>query len=155
MKFSTREDIEAPMAYVFDKVSDFEAFEKRALRQGADVQRLKGDAIGVGTAWDVVFQFRGRTRKLCPVLTQMDAPNGYLIETTSDGMTIVSDVTLIALSPTRTRIAVAIELRARTLTARLLLQSMKLVKSKLTNRFKSRVLDLSEDIEDGYRKAQV
>lgn len=153
MKFSTREDIEAPMAYVFDKVSDFEAFEKRALRQGADVQRVQGGAIAVGTAWEVAFKFRGRTRKMHPVLTKMDAPNSYLLETTSDGMTIVSDVTLIALSPTRTRIAVGIDLRARSLTARLLLQSMKLAKSRLTKRFKSRVLDFADDIEDGYRKA--
>ncbi len=152
MKFSTREDIEAPIAFVFERISDFDTFEKRALRQGADVQRTDEGAFDVGAIWDVAFPFRGRTRKMQIKLTQIDPPNGYHFETESDGMTATSDVTLVSLSPTRTRIAVGIDLRARTLTARLLIQSMKLAKTKLSNRFKARVLDYAEDIEDAFRK---
>lgn len=152
MKFSTQEDIEAPIAYVFDRLSDFDAFEKRAMRQGADVRRLQDGVPQVGTAWDVAFQFRGRTRDMRVQLTQIDPPHAYHFETESDGMTAISDVTLVSLSPSRTRIAVGIDLRARTLTARLLLQSMKLAKAKLSKRFKVRVLDYAEDIEDVYRK---
>ena len=77
MKFSTREDIEAPIAYVFD---------------------------------------------------------------------------LIALSQSRTRVMVTITVKAKTLTSRLLVQSLKLAKTKLTKRFKARVLDYAEDIEDRYRR---
>lgn len=152
MKFSTREDIEAPIAYVFDRVSDFDAFEKRAKRQGADVHRLQDGAPKVGMAWDVAFPFRGRTREMRVTLTHIEPPQAYHFETNSDGMTATSDVTLVSLSPSRTRIAVGIDLRARTLTSRLLLQSMKLAKAKLTKRFKVRVLDYAEDIEDAYRK---
>jgi carbon monoxide dehydrogenase subunit G len=154
MKFSTREDIEAPIAHVFDQISDFDAFERRALRQGANVKRMSDGPAVVGTSWEVAFKFRGRTRQVQPTLTQIEHPNGYQIETVSDGMTAKSEVTLVALSPSRTRISVAIDLRAQTLTARLLIQSMKLAKAKLTKRFKVRVLDLAEDIEDGYRKGK-
>ncbi len=153
MKFSTREDIEAPMTHVFAAVSDFAGFERRALRQGADVKRLDDGPVAVGSAWDIAFQFRGRDRRMKATVASLDAPNAYRIETLSDGMTVTTDVELVALSRSRTRVAVAFDLRARSLTARLLLQSMKLVKSKLTKRFKARVLEYAEDIEDDYRKS--
>jgi len=37
MKFAAREDIEAPIEYVFSQISDFPALERSALRRGADV----------------------------------------------------------------------------------------------------------------------
>jgi hypothetical protein len=151
MKFSTREDIEAPIEHVFVQISDFAAFERRAMRQGADVKRMQDGDVAVGTSWEVAFSFRGRTRQVRPRLTRLEHPSGYWIETDSDGMTTALDVTLVPLSPSRTRILVAIELRARSLTSRLLLQSMKLAKGKLTKRFKARVLGFAEDVEDEYR----
>ena len=61
MKLSTREDIEAPIAYVFQRVSDFERFERRAMRQGADVSRRAEGLVEIGMIWDIAFEFRGRS----------------------------------------------------------------------------------------------
>jgi len=52
MKFSTREDVEAPVDYVFGQISDFGAFERQALRRGADVRRLDSGPFVTGSAWD-------------------------------------------------------------------------------------------------------
>ncbi|MFQ1699329.1 SRPBCC family protein [Loktanella agnita] len=153
MKFSTREDIEAPIAYVFEAASDIANFERRALRHGADVKRQDDGALQVGSAWDIAFQFRGRDRRMVATVTDFDPPNSYRVETVSDGMIVTAQVELVALAPGRTRLSVAFDLRAKSLAARLLLQSMKLVKGKLTKRFKARVLEFAEDIEDGYRKS--
>ena len=152
MKFSTREDIEAPAEFVFDRVTDFDAYERRALRQGADVARRTDGPIGVGSIWDVVFTFRGRERRVAAEITTLDRPTAMVIHSASDGLDVQTEVDLIALSQTRTRVMVSIELKAKTLTARLLLQSMKLAKTKLTKRFKARVLDYAEDIEDRFRR---
>ncbi|WP_342078412.1 SRPBCC family protein [Yoonia sp. SS1-5] len=152
MKFSTREDIEAPIEHVFERVSDFASFERRALRHGADIVRLDDGAYQVGSGWDVSFTFRGRERRMHGELTEIDPPNMYQVYTSSDGMNITTEVQLVALSRGRTRVAVSMDLRAKSLTARLLLQSMKLAKTKLTKRFKARVLEFAEDIEDAYRK---
>jgi hypothetical protein len=152
MKFSTREDIEAPIDYVFAQVSDFAAFERRAMRQGAEVARRDGGAIVQGAVWDIGFQFRGRDRKVAATLTQLDGPNAMSINSASDGLNAATEVELVALSQSRTRVLVSFDLRAKTLTARLLLQSLKLAKTKMTKRFNARVLDFAEDIEDRYRR---
>lgn len=152
MKFSTREDIEAPIDYVFDRVTDFAAFERRALRQGAEVNRRDDGEIGVGTVWDVAFKFRGRDRKVAAKLVVLDRPNAMQIESASDGLDAITIVELVALSQARTRVLVSLDLKAKTLTARLLLQSLKLAKTKISKRFKARVLDYAEDIEDRYRR---
>ncbi|MEJ8561372.1 SRPBCC family protein [Yoonia sp. GPGPB17] len=152
MKFSTREDIEAPISYVYGRVTDFANFERRAMRQGIDVScRTTGDAA-MGTVWDISFEFRGRLRKVAAELTRLEPEQAVEIESQSDGLTAITQVELVALSATRTRVLVSFDMRAKTLTARLLLQSLKLAKTKMTKRFKARVLEYSETVEDDYRR---
>lgn len=152
MKFSTREDIEAPIDHVFAEVSNFAKFERRALRLGAQVERVGEMDIAPGAAWAIKFKLRGRERKVNASLTAFEPPETYQINAVSDGLNIETIVDLVALSPHRTRLIVAIDLRPRSLTARVFLQSMKLAKGKLTKRFKARVLEYAEDIADDYRK---
>jgi len=153
MKFSTREDIEAPIDHVFAQVSDFDGFARRALRHGAQVTRVDSDPVAIGATWDMAFKFRGRERKMQAILTQLDPPHQYLLVTASDGLTVDTVVELVALSRGRTRVSVSMDIHAKTLTSRLLLQSIKLAKGRLVKRFKARVLEYAEDIEDAYRKS--
>lgn len=152
MKLSTREDIEAPIGYVYKRVSDFAAFERRALRQGVEVSCRSDGTPQVGTKWDIAFSFRGRARKVIAELIKLDAEQAIEIESQSDGLTALTQVDLVALSATRTRVMVAFDMRAKTLTARLLLQSLKIAKTKMTKRFKARVLEYAETVEDDYRR---
>lgn len=152
MKFSTREDIEAPIDFVYGQVSDFAGFERRALRHGVSVTASNHDHFDVDASWNIAFPFRGRERRMKATLVALEQPNGYRVDTESDGLTVVTTVDLVALSRGRTRLAVALDLRARSLTSRLLLQSMKLAKTKLTKRFKVKVLEFAEDIEDDFRR---
>ncbi len=152
MKLSTREDIEAPISYVYGRISDFAHFERRAMRQGIEVsRRAEGDAR-VGTIWDIAFAFRGRPRKVQAELTKLDPDQAVEVDSQSDGLTAKTQIELIALSATRTRVLVSFDMRAKTMTARLLLQSLKLAKAKITKRFKARVLDYAENVEDDYRR---
>lgn len=154
MKLSTREDIEAPIGYVYHRVSDFESFERRALRQGIDVSCRSEGAARVGTIWDIAFEFRGRQRNVEAELNKLELEQAIEIESQSDGLVAVTQIDLVALSATRTRVLVSFDMKAKTLTARLLLQSLKLAKTKLTKRFKARVLDYAENVEDDYRRGQ-
>ena len=152
MKFSAREDIEAPIDQVYARVTDFATFERQMLRRGAEVRRVDaGQPARVGSAWDVAFTFRGRDRRLRATVTRMDAPTDVVVAIAANGMDGVTTVELVALSPRRTRLAVTIDLSARSLSARLLLQSLKLAKSNLSNRFKKRVSDFAAGIAPSTR----
>ena len=149
MKFSTREDISAPIDQVFQALCDFEAFERLAMRRGAELRRT--DTMtrpGVGMQWHVTYSMRGRERTFDLELTGFDAPNQMIFDAKSSGIDARFTVDLLALSQSRTRMAVALEMSPLNLPARLLVQSLKLAKSTLSKRFKDRVADYARGLED-------
>ncbi len=153
MKFTTHKDIDAPIDYVFQKVANFDGYERQALRRGAQVGRVDGmGPVRVGSAWDVAFTFRGKNRNLRATVTTIAAPESLEIDTVATGLNSVTKVDLIALSPKTTRVAVSVTMTAKSLSARLLLQSLKLAKGNLNKRFAGRVDDQVGGIEADYRR---
>ncbi len=149
MKFVSKEDIEAPIAEVFSVLSEFESFERSAIRRGVEVQRM-GDvtAPASGLAWDVQFSFRGKTRDIHLVLSDYQPVTGLRLSADGGGIEGGIEVELLALSPRRTRMVVTLELKPRTLSGRLLVQSLKLAKAKLTKRYKLRVAEFAKLTEE-------
>ncbi len=153
MKFSTREDIEAPLEYVFSQVSDFAGLERSALRRGADVQRVDQLSVpGPGMIWDTAFDLRGKRRNARLELIQYDPPNGMRFSSGSAAMNGDLVLELVALSRGRTRLSLEAELLPQNLSARLLVQSLKLAKSNLTKRYEMRIATYARDLEDRYRR---
>ncbi|MBQ2262600.1 MAG: SRPBCC family protein [Loktanella sp.] len=153
MKLSTREDIAAPIGHVFAQASDFDTFERRAIREGAQVTRHHDGPVMIGTAWDIAVPVRGRIRQFTSTLTAYHAPDSYTITAMGDGLVCIAQLDLVALSPRQTRAIMKIDITARNLTARLLLQSLKLVKTRLSDRLKSRMHNYASVIADSYRTA--
>lgn len=155
MKFSATEDIAAPIGFVYAQLTDFHAFERSALRRGAEVQRIdNGPTPGIGMAWDIAFKLRGKMRELKMEVTSLDAPNGMVLSSRSPAMGGDVVVDLVALSRARTRLNLDIELRPKNLSSRLLVQSFRLARSNLTNRYHQRVAGFAREMEDRYsRKA--
>ncbi len=152
MEFTARDDIEAPIDFVFDQVTDFKTFERSIMRRGGDVERLTaGDDAAVGTKWNVKFRMRGKEREVQAEVTQADRPNGITIEVTSDNADGTMVVELVALSRARTRIIVTADALAKTIPAKLLFQSVRFAKAKAANRFKGLVTNFAEDVDAKYR----
>ena len=150
MKISSREDVEAPIDHVFSVVSDFSKFKDHMQRRGVEiVEDATGPEAGVGHRWSAKFTWRGRARELDAELTELKPGQGYTILSHSSGVNCTTVVDLVALSKTRTRILVSLDLRPTTLSSRLLVQSLKLAKGKLTSRLKQRMEVLSHRIEGG------
>lgn len=155
MKFSTRHDIAAPIGFVFVCATDFAGFERQALRRGIDIGRSDA-ARGVvaGMRWKAQFAYRGKTRKLAGELTRLDEPNSFLIQSVSGGVESDLDVEFLPLSRQRTRVRVALNLAPKTLSARLLVQSLKFSKNSLDARFARRVGQFAVDIEAQFGQRQ-
>ncbi len=153
MKFSTNEDIEAPVDAVFEMLCDFESFERSAMRRGAEVQRTdRLAAPGTGMTWQAAFDLRGKQRGMELEVVTFDRPNEIVLESTSPGMLGTTSFELIALSRSRTRVKVELEVKPLNLSSRLLVQSLKLAKNSLGKKFKLRVAEYAKGMEDRYTR---
>ncbi|TCP44418.1 SRPBCC family protein [Rhodovulum marinum] len=150
MKFSAREDIDLAIEDVFEVLSDFDRMERAALRRGAEISRIDTLAApGPGMIWAAEFTFRGKRRALRTELTGFLPPENIVVESTVSGLTGISTVDLVRLSPRRTRMAVAIDLRPQTIPARMFLQTLRLAKTRMSQRFKSGLTRFARDLESG------
>lgn len=148
MQLSSRTDIDAPIDFVFASLSDFDGWERAAMRRGADVSRTdKLRAPGIGMGWHVVFRFRGKERIIDLRLTEM-AREGKLAFS-GKGSMVEGDMSLdlLALSPKRTRLVLHSKVRPLTIAARLFLQSMKLAKGRVQTKLDARMEQLATDLE--------
>ena len=152
MKFVTKADIECPIAHVFAQIADFAGFERQALRRGANVRRTdQKPQPGLGSGWDVTFKSRGKDRQMKAVVTAWDPPNGYCVQSTSSGIEGTVVIELVPLSRSRTRLNLSIELKPKTIGARIMVQSLKLGRGTLQRRLDLRLSDFASGIVEGYR----
>jgi uncharacterized protein YndB with AHSA1/START domain len=155
MKFSTKQDIEAPAAFVFAALTDFEGWERAAMRRGADVARTdKMRQAGAGMSWHVAFQFRGRQRKMDLRLLNM-IPNSKLeFAALSAAIDAATKVEIVEMSAKRARLHVAANITPLTLTAKLFMQSLRLARARADRKFAQRVQTIVTEIEARYRDDQ-
>ena len=154
MNFATREDIEAPIDEVFAALSDFEGFERAALRRGAAVTRTDVPPVaGVGMGWRVVFDYRGKRRTLTGRLAAMEVPSMMRFTGDATAVSGVLMLELVALSRRATRVSVSLDIEPKTLVARIFVQSLRLTKGRVNDRFAKRVKAFAMGIEDRLRSA--
>lgn len=152
MNLSTREDIEAPVDYVFTALSDFGDFERAALRRGAEVTRTDDlGAIGPGAAWRAQFEMRGKPRRLDVTLSEFVQPRRMRFDGMSKNVEGELVYELHELSPRRTRVLVKLEMRPLSLPARIALQSLRLAKKRTDAKFSRHMRDFAREIENRYR----
>ncbi len=144
MKFSSREDIEVPVADAWAVLADFEGFERAAMRRGAEVQRKDEDGR---PAWSASFLFRGKRRNV--LLRQDRAEPPGLLAFSGEGRHLggTMSIELLELGPRRTRMTVTTDVRPISLAARLFLQSLKLARGRVVKKYQSRIAQLANMIE--------
>ncbi|MCQ0093797.1 SRPBCC family protein [Roseovarius sp. M141] len=151
MKFETREDIEAPIDYAFSQISDFAVLERSLQRRGADVERtIDKTPPAPGIVWDTAFDLRGKRRHLRLEMICYEPPTLMRFAATSKSLDCDVEVELVSLSRGRTRMALAADLKPRTISARLMVQSLKLARTNVTKRFEIRTATFARDLEDRY-----
>jgi uncharacterized protein YndB with AHSA1/START domain len=152
MQFTSREDIDAPIEAVFAEVTDVAAFERLVLGRGADLRRT--DTLtepGVGMAWHARVTWRETPREVDITLVDYDPPTGVAFDLNSGAITGRLQVDLDALTPERTRLHVDLTVAASTLSGRLMLQPVKLMRSDLDRRFRLRMAEYARNMEDRFK----
>ena len=140
MKFQAKEDIDRSIDEVFEKLSDFENFERIALQRGVSVSRkFKTEMPKNGDEWECTFRFRRKNRDARIILSEISPSEALHFSGESQAIDVTFKVDLIALSKTRTRIMLDAVMSPKTLAARLFVQSMKLTRSKFNKRFAMRI----------------
>ncbi|WP_323007322.1 SRPBCC family protein [Pseudorhodobacter sp.] len=152
MKLTATENIEAPIGFVYAALADFENWERSALRRGAEVERL--DRLrqpGAGMEWKVGFDYRAKKRHVEIKLLTLTPGQTLVFDCMGQPAEAILKVELAEMGPRRTRVVVEVEVKPRTLAARLFLQSLRLAKAKVNRRFALRLAQTAADIEDRYK----
>lgn len=152
MKFSTKQDIEAPLVFVHQTLTDFDMWERAAMRRGAEIGRT--DTLrqpGPGMAWTAKFSYRGKDRSIAVTLTEWDAPVHLAFAGHANTIEAQARIELLEMSAKRTRLLVTMDVTPNTLGARLFLQSLRLARARVDRSFDQRVAQIAGDIEQRFR----
>ena len=154
MQVTGTEDVAAPVDHVFAQLTDFEMFERRALRRGIDVRRMfRGPMPEIGEGWEAKFRFRGKERTAKIALAAYEAPQDLQFSGASGGLETLTQIELVPLSPNKTRVNLVFKMHPKTLSARLLVQSLKLARSNINKKMKARMQEYARDIESKVPKS--
>ncbi|MGV8985472.1 MAG: SRPBCC family protein [Cypionkella sp.] len=153
MKLAAKYDIEAPADFVHRELSDFDAWERMALRRGAEVTRTdKLTLPGPGMEWLVSFKFRAKARN-ARIRLAASTPSSHLAiliqSVLADGEIKID---LLDLSAARTRVEVRLEIKPKTLASRLYVQTLRLSRKKVDATYSQRIAQLAVEMEDRYRR---
>jgi len=156
MKLTAKTDLEAPVEFLHAYLCDNATWEREAIRRGVEVERPADMPLtGVGAGWRIKVPFRGRVRK---VLLRVDEiVQDQTIAYSFEGQALVGTTVLEvkALSPRRCRLKVTIDAKPKTLAARLFLNTLRLARRKVEERFEKRVGQLGARVEERYAREKV
>lgn len=155
MIFETREEVDVPRDFAFERFSDFTRYEQAARGYGADIRRVQGfTKVTEGVSWRGSAVIRGKTRGVEATVKRLARPETAQIETVVGGMNVVVDLDFDELAPEKTLVRATAKLKATTLGARLILQTVKLARKKIQAKIDSRLVALANQYEDEYRRQQ-
>ncbi|MFD1913323.1 SRPBCC family protein [Halodurantibacterium flavum] len=154
MKFTTTEDLEAPVDAVFRAVADFSVYQRMGERNGVRIERTdRLPQPAAGSSWAADFRYRGKERSAVAELEAFDPPNGLTMRVRSAGIGGVIQADLTELAASRTRIRIDMELEPQSITAKLLVQSLRLARGRAEERYRTRIHRFLREVEARLQRA--
>ncbi|NNF71788.1 MAG: hypothetical protein HKN02_06305 [Rhodobacteraceae bacterium] len=146
MKFSSREDMDAPLEAAFSAVADFDYLEGQILRRGIQIVRVDTQPEpGPGMSWQAEMGWRSQQHDITCDLVGWAPPSDVTMTAVSGGLNCEILAQMTALSRSTTRLRVAMTLRANTFRDRLLVQSLQIAKARLARQFGDMVHAYAQD----------
>ncbi|MFO1202046.1 MAG: SRPBCC family protein [Tabrizicola sp.] len=151
MKLTAKTDLEVPAAFVFATLIDHRSWEREAVRNGVEVERPPGSPdSGVGASWRIRGHFRGKARNVLVKVDEQVADQRLGLTLDSPSIEGTSRIEVMVLSPRRSRVRVDLEVKPKTLAARLFVNTMRLAKGRVQARFEKGLGTLGARIKDRY-----
>jgi hypothetical protein len=151
MKLTAKTDLEVPAAFVFATLIDNASWEREAVRNGVEVERPPGTPdTGVGASWRIRGHFRGKARKVLVRIDELSADQRLALSMDSPSIDGISRIEVMVLSPRRSRLRTDLEIKPKTLAARLFINTMRLAKGRVQARFEKGLGQLGARIKDRY-----
>ena len=140
MKLKVSDDAECPVDQVFAGLTDYALVEDDLRNQGFQIKRLGGwTELAVGVAWAGRGEIRGKVRQVEAKVSGLEPGRMVEIEARIGGMRVLHETRLVPLGERVTRVNVTADLRPDTLSARLLIQSLKLARARVLERMQRRL----------------
>jgi len=153
MKFKVAEDIDAPVSVVWERFTDFSMFEDDVRGRGAEISRVGNwDKAAEGVEWRGAVTVRGKRRAVASKVTRMVTEDICVLESRIGGMDCVYEMNFIRLSPEVTRVGLVLDLSPDTLTARLILQTLKLARGRVLQLMQAILARQGNAAEATYRR---
>lgn len=155
MKLTARTDLDAPIGFVYDCLLDHASWEREAAERGIEVRHVADTPLsGPSSSWQMRLPYRGKLVTLvmqCLQVTSKERLDFALQTNTVEGELQFS---LLALSPRRTRLHLSIDVRPRTLAARVFLNTLRLAKGRVEARLETRIKQVGLLIQNRYGKSR-
>jgi uncharacterized protein YndB with AHSA1/START domain len=154
MKLTAKTDLEVPAADVFAALVDHQSWEREAIRNGVEVERPANTPdTGVGAEWRIRGHFRGKARKVLVRIDEFTQDQRLALGLDSPSIEGTTQLEVMVLSPRRSRLRVDLEVKPKTLAARLFINTMRLAKGRVQARFENRLGQLGTRIKDRYERS--
>ncbi|MCA8879465.1 MAG: SRPBCC family protein [Rhodobacteraceae bacterium] len=144
MRIDVSQPVAAPQALVFRHLADF---DRLAGRVGSGAVAIHGRE----PQWTARVHLHGVERTGHLRLARLDAPSFYAVEGGIEGVAAVLAVKVAPDGPDQSRIDLALEARPASLRGRLILQTLRLMQHRLTERLAARLAAFAREIEDAWR----
>lgn len=156
MKLTARTDLDVPVDVVYTSLADHASWEREAVRNGVEIERPAGTPdSGVGATWRVRGHFKGKSRKAVIRIDQMTADQLIALSIDSPTMDGVARIEIVALSMRRSRVRMDLEIKPKTLAARLFVNTMRLAKGRVQAKFERGLAHLGGRISSRYQRDTV
>jgi hypothetical protein len=153
MKFKVTEDVDAPMALVWRRFTDFQTLEDDARGRGAEIGRVGNwSDVAEGVEWRGSVTVRGKRRAISSRVTRLVNEDLCVLDSRIGGMDCLYEMSFVSLSPAVTRVGLTLELSASTLTARLILQTLKLARGRVLQRLQALLARQGNAAEAAHRR---
>ncbi|MCV2874708.1 hypothetical protein OE810_00425 [Rhodobacteraceae bacterium XHP0102] len=152
MKFKATEDIDAPLELVFERFCDFRHIEDELTGRGAKLTREGGWVQPrKGASWSGEIKLRGRARPVSSQITSLIHEEALTIESQIGGMQSLYELRFQGINPQMSRVSATLELKPTTLSARLVIQSLKLARGRVLQRMTGYLVRRGNEVEAEFR----